>query len=126
MRRSLRLAFAIILAAAACHANTGANAEDDSDVVTLSIVNHNRLDVVIYNVADGHRDRLGDVTAATTRNFTLHMNRFPAGEIQLYADPIGQLTGQRSESVRPLPGQTVEWTLESDLQRSFISIKNGD
>lgn len=124
MRLLLPFAAAAVMATAACHAHTGAGEEDDSDVVTLSIVNHNRLDIVIYNVASGHHDRLGQVTAATTRSFPLHMNRFPAGEVQLFADPIGQLTGQQSDIVRPFPGQTVEWTLESELERSFISIKN--
>jgi hypothetical protein len=100
------------------------SAEEDDDVVILDIENHHQLDVVIYNVRQGYRERLGEVVASSKGSFRVHINRYPAGEIQLYASPIGGPRGVTSEVVHPFAGQTVEWTLETDLARSFLMIRD--
>ena len=60
-RRVFVLAALVALSAASCAWIV--DHEDDSDLVTL-IINHHRLNVTIFNVAAGHRDRIGEVTAA--------------------------------------------------------------
>jgi len=99
-----------------------ANSDDDS--VELDIANHNTLDVVVYNVRQGQRERIGDVTALSKASFVLHLNHYPAGEIQLFAHGIGSSRGVTSEVLHPFAGQTVEWTLENDMRRAFVMIRD--
>jgi hypothetical protein len=97
--------------------------QDETDVAMLMVVNHNTLDMTIFNVRQGRRERLGQVTSLSTASFKLHVNRLPANELQLYADPLGATRGTTSEIVRISPGDTVEWTLQSDLGRSHVTIR---
>jgi hypothetical protein len=97
--------------------------DDDTDIVTITVVNHNTLDVTLYNVRQGRRERLGDVTAAMSNSFKLPLRRLPGNELQLYADPIGSNRGVTSEVLRLSPGDVVEWTLETDLARSHVMIR---
>src|SRR5438445_1635435 len=93
--------------------------EDESTVVTVSIINHNLLDMTIYALRQGSRDRLGQVTAATSTSFRVRLTQLgTGGDLQLYADPIGATQGFASDRVHLFAGQTAEWTLESDLRRS--------
>ena len=99
--------------------------EDESTMVTVNVVNHNSLDMTIYTVRQGFRDRLGSVTAATTGTFRVRLRQLGAGgDLQLFADPIGSTRGYTSEIVHLFVGQTVDWTLESDLARSFLSVRD--
>lgn len=97
--------------------------EDETDIVTLNVINHHRLNVTVFNVIMGRRDRLGEVTAASNASFKLHLRRLPTSEIQLFADPIGALTGVTSEVLHLAPGDNVDWTLETDLARSHAAIR---
>ncbi|MDB4877724.1 MAG: hypothetical protein JWM41_4170 [Gemmatimonadetes bacterium] len=97
-------------------------ADDETDVVTVNVVNHHLLNVVVFNVVQGHRDRLGDVTSASSMSFRLHLRRMVGGELQLYADPVGATRGVTSELLHVSAGDTVDWTLETDLARSHIEI----
>lgn len=118
-------ASAVLVGTTACpmrHGPASARSDDD-DVATLSIINHHPLDVVIYNVRQGHRERIGEVTAASNQTFTLHMRQYAGNEIQPSADPIGSTQPFTSQVLHVLPGETVEWTLETDLARSFVVIR---
>lgn len=95
---------------------------DDSDVVVVQIINHNELNVTIFNVASGRRDRLGEVTAAASSSFKLHLQRLPNGEMQLLADPIGSSRTTRTDLIHVGVGDTVSWILETDLARSHFEI----
>ena len=97
--------------------------EDETDIVTLNIINHHRLNVTVFNVIMGRRDRLGEVTAASNASFKLHLRRLPTSEIQLFADPIGERTGVTSEVLHVSAGDNVDWTLETDLARSHAAIR---
>jgi hypothetical protein len=122
-KRRARFALAFLLAGIACSALRHNPPEDETDVITITIVNNNLLNVTVFNVASGHRDRLGEVTAAASSSFKLHLRRLPANEIQLTADPIGSPRPVTSELVRVSPGDVVQWVLESDLARSHIVIR---
>jgi len=99
------------------------SADDESDVVTLNVINHHPLDVVVFNVRQGYRERIGDVTAASRGSFRLHLRRFPGNEVQFFADPIGRTEGVTSDIVHLSPGQSADWTLETDLARSSIAVR---
>ena len=118
-----RLAFALLLASGGCAALRHSQPEDETDVVTVMIVNNHALNVAVFNVAHGRRDRLGEVTAMASGSFKLHLRRLPANEIQLRADPIGSPRPVTSELLRVSAGDLVQWTLESNLARSHIAIR---
>jgi hypothetical protein len=125
--------YAVVLAAvplseAACHHHaaetnpppTPAAAASD---VPLEIANHNWLDVIIYVVRDGQPTRLGIASASSSATFTVPARLLGQGrEIRLWGHPIGGTGGTLTESVVVQPGQWVEWTLESDLDRSAIGV----
>ncbi|HTE46158.1 MAG TPA: hypothetical protein VK636_12980 [Gemmatimonadaceae bacterium] len=118
------VALAALTALCACALMRGPSLpEDATDIVTLNIINHHRLNVTVFNVAQGRRERLGEVTAASTASFKLHLRRLPAPEIQLFADPIGAPAGVTSEVLHVSAGDNVDWTLETDLGRSHAAIR---
>ena len=45
-----------------------------------------------------------------------------SGTIRLGADPIGQLRGVTTEMILVRPSSVVEWTIESGLRASFVSV----
>jgi hypothetical protein len=101
-----------------------ASSDDESDIATLNVINHHPLDVAVFNVRQGYRERIGNVTAASHGSFRLHLRRYPGNEVQFFADPIGRTEGVTSDIVHLLPGQSADWTLETDLARSSIAVRN--
>jgi hypothetical protein len=101
----------------------GNSSGDETDVVTVMVVNHHQLNVTVFNIVQGRRDRLGEVTSATTGTFKLHTRRLAANEIRLLADPIGSSRAVTSEVVHVEPGDEVRWVLETDLARSHIEVR---
>jgi hypothetical protein len=119
------LAVAALSSTTACaFRHQASSADDDSDVITLNVINHHPLDVVVFNVRQGYRERIGDVTAASRGSFRLHLRRFPGNEVQFYADPVGRAQGVTSDVLHLFPGQAADWTLETELARSSIAIRN--
>ena len=92
---------------------------------TLKVINHGRLDVVIFVVHGGTRERVGDSIASATKVFQYSMRRLGAGrDFYLFGDPIGSTTtNARSETLVAENGLTVIWTLEDDLKRSSVEIR---
>jgi hypothetical protein len=91
--------------------------------IALEIANHNWLDVIIYVVRDGQPVRLGIANASSSASFTLPARLLGVGrEIRLWGRPIGGRAGTLTETVVVQPGQWIEWTLESDLNRSAIGV----
>jgi hypothetical protein len=91
--------------------------------VPLEIANHNWLDVIIYVIRDGQPTRLGIAGASSSATFTVPARLLSQGhEIRLWGHPIGGTGGTLTESVVVQPGQWIEWTLESDLDRSAIGV----
>lgn len=89
--------------------------------ITVRVVNHSQLDVILFLVHDGVRDRLGAVTAATTLAFSVNTRTLgQAGEYWLLADPIGSKRTARTDLLRASDAGTVTWTLESNLDRGSV------
>ena len=101
-----------------------ASAETAEDAVVLIVDNRNWQDLVIYVVHDGSRSRLGLVVAARTASFTLAPSYVTkGGELYFIADPVGATRSYSSERVVVQPGQYIEWTLESGLERSSLLVR---
>lgn len=132
--RMLRLVTALVfllLAAPACFVfNRGQKADAQSaeaDVpegeIALNITNHNYLDVVVYVLHDGLQTRVGTATGSASTVFFLPTRLLGQGrEIQLLGDPIGSTAYAITPTLVVQRGQYIEWTLETDLNRSSVGV----
>ena len=124
--RRAALLLPLFLSAPACHhaaPESAARPVDPNAEIPLEIANHNWLDVIIYVVRDGQASRVGIANASSSASFALPARMLGQGrEIRLWGHPIGGTGGALTESVVVQPGQWIEWTLESDLDRSAIGV----
>ena len=126
--RALILSSALCLTAMACHHGGGIGAaaaeSGNNGSVTLRIVNHSWLDVTVYLQQGTRRDRIGTATATSTTEFHVPLRRIAdGGDYQLFGDPVGSRETVRSEPLHAQDGDVVTWTLEDNLQRSFIDVR---
>jgi hypothetical protein len=124
-RVALLLGALFVLGAHACSRATSAPAGTSkrSESVPLSVDNHNWLDVVIYVVHDGQRTRLGLATASSSATFSLPLYFLGQGrEVHLLGDPVGGHGSVTTETIVVQPGQSIVWTLETDLKRSYVGV----
>jgi hypothetical protein len=112
----------------ACSCAFGKRASDSgaaprSSEIPLQVVNNHWLDVTIYVIHDGQRTRLG-VAGGSTQTRMLLPSRLlgGGGELRLYGDPIGSPELAITEVIVVQPGQSIEWLLESGLDRSTIGV----
>src|SRR6476646_1358302 len=125
MGSRLLLLLAVAAAPVCHHARPDAAAAPETAPVDvpLEIDNHNWLDVIIYAVHDGERSRVGIANASSQSSFVLPARLMGQGhEVRLLGHPIGGTGGTITETVVVQPGQYIEWTLESDLNRSAIGV----
>lgn len=122
MRQPTRLLLAalLLLAPGCFHRRAG----PEQPPITVKVANRGLLDVNVFEVGRGVRDRLGMVIAQGTGIFPLKPWQLSGGgDIQLRAEPIGARRGFTSEIIHPYPGDTVQWTLDTDLTRSWIVLR---
>ena len=123
--RSYRWLAVLALTVAACrHAGDEAPAQADPDTTVLvQVESHYHGDVIIYLVVGTQRRRLGSVTALSTAEFTFPWRRIQSsGTSRLLAHPIAGARAYVSDPLLVQPGQSITWTLESDLDRSSLAV----
>lgn len=92
--------------------------------VVLTVDNHNWSDVVVSVEHDSKRDRLGTVKAASRQVLRIPVMWIGASRaIRLVAHRIGSVGEFRSEGFTVQHDQVINWTLESDLQQSSLSLQ---
>lgn len=116
----------VLLAAAAC-ASAPRTADEEStgppQPVTLYVQNNHWSDVTIWVLAGGQRNRLGTVTAARTAEFVLRPAMLShRGEVRFAARALAGMGPVTTDLVVLRSGSVVEWTLESSLNRSSLSV----
>jgi hypothetical protein len=126
--RHLSLAICLFcLTVLGCHRQSIGDAARESSLngaVTLRIVNHSWLDVNVYLQQGTHRDRVGTAAATSTTEFHVPLRVLSAGaDYRLYGDPIGSRQTVRSEPLHAQDGDVVTWTLEDNLARSFVDVR---
>jgi dipeptidyl aminopeptidase/acylaminoacyl peptidase len=90
--------------------------------VSVEVENHNSSDITVYLVTGGLPQRLGMVTALSTASFAFRAQRLnTAGSVRLRALPVAGIA-HTSEPILVQPGQTITWTLQSDLDTSSWSV----
>lgn len=115
----------LTVAAAGCLKPPAATPSDPLTTgrVVLTVNNNYRADVTVYVLSDGQPTRVGLATSSTTATFDMSARLLGQGrQVRLRADPIGGRTVYTSELIRVGPGQRIEWTLETDLNRSSIAV----
>ena len=130
MRGGVRLLLAAFLAAVTlggCAGKSEGEAQTPAAAantpVGLEVENHGWADVVVYLVRGTAEERLGTVGALNSTVFTFRFHRLGTGnDARLKADPIGSDRAFYSEDIHIQPGQSLKWTLESDLSRSFLGV----
>lgn len=128
MRHAAELGFVIaVLAGCAGHKappSEELSAFSGDETVKLDVNNHNWLDVVIYVVHSGQRTRVATVVATGSASVVVpnYALRNSGGQIRLLVHAIGNPKTFMSETIVARPGMTIDWTLESDLKRSSISV----
>ena len=91
--------------------------------VSVEVENHNWSDMVIYLDRGNLSERLGTVGTLHTSTFAFpYLKLGSTGNTHLRADPIGNLRSFSSEQINIQPGQSLKWTIESDIDRSFLSV----
>jgi hypothetical protein len=107
-----------------CHSHSKNEPSPGLDTeVSLEVENHNWNDVVIYLLRGGQPERLGMVTAHSTGTFVVPYRRISSsGNARLSAYPIGGGSAFNSEALLVQPGQSIKWTLETDLSRSSLVV----
>ncbi len=90
--------------------------------IVVSVESHNWSDITVYLLTGGLPQRLGMVSAmgAATFDFSSHRLNTTAG-IRLRALPVA---GRHftSETILVLPGQSIFWTLENNLETSSFTV----
>lgn len=114
---------AVALVLGSCHRRSAETAPAPAEGWTLTIVNHHWLDVSVYVTSDGQRSHVGLVAATRTLSFDMPARLISIGrQITLEADPVGSPRSVRTEMLSIQGGQTVQWTLESGLERSSVAV----
>jgi hypothetical protein len=97
-------------------------APDPNTPVVVEVENHYLGDVVIYLVRGSQRQRLGMVTALSTAEYSFPWRQLVGSSInRLVAHPIAG-SAYASDPLQVQPGQSIKWTLESDLNRSSLAV----
>lgn len=96
---------------------------DPNTMVPVEVESHFMGDVVIYLVRGSDRQRIGMVTALSTAEFSIPWRRLTSSEgNRLLAYPIAGRAAYASDPLVLQPGQSIKWTLESDLDRSSLAV----
>jgi hypothetical protein len=104
----------------------GSSRSHDSSLeseIPVEIENHHWSDIVIYLMDGTQSQRLGTVAGLSTKRFGFPYRKLTTGgNVRLRAYAVGGSGSTTSEDLRVQPGQSVKWTLESDLARSSLSV----
>lgn len=119
---------ALLLLAGAAGCAFGRGREGATDAVSqtewsLTVTNRHWLDVDIHVITDGLRAHVGSVRAVAAATYVLPPRLVGAGRsVRFEARAVGSPARATSEALVVRPGQHVEWTLQSGLDRSSIAI----
>ena len=97
--------------------------DPNAEVISIQVVNRNRVDVQLFIAHDSRRDRLGLAIASTTTSFAVPLRVFGAGrDYRLIGEPVGMHMGISTETLHAQPGDEVTWSLEDSFARSTVVV----
>ena len=132
--RVMRLAFLPILLgatlglpASSWATPMGAAAQVGQEGPTVSVAVENRADTGthVYVLQEGHMVPLGFVEAGASETLTIPPAAIESSpEIQLVADAVASTDWYQSDPVSIEGGSEVAFTIESELDRSTVTVRN--
>lgn len=126
IRKPAQILFLLATLLGGCHqppASDEVLLDPNAEIVSIKVVNRNRLDAQIYLYHDSHRDRLGLAIASTTTEFSVPLRVFGAGrEYRLVGEPVGMRIGITTETLHAQAGDEVTWQLEDSFARSTVVV----
>lgn len=119
----LILAFAALVSSIpGCGSFSSRNPSPARSEVSVEVENHNWSDITVYLMAGGLPQRLGMVTSLRTVILAFPSQRLnTSGGVRLRALPVAGAS-YTTETILVLPGQTISWTLENDLDHSSLTV----
>ncbi len=90
--------------------------------IGLVVTNQNFWDMDVYAVSEGLATRVGTVTGNTTRRFVLNPT-LAAQDLRIVGTPIGGNGRASSGNLAVSPGQTINFTIGSNLRNSTVTIR---
>ena len=119
----LILAYAALVSSTpGCGSFSSRNPSPARSEVSVEVENHNWSDITIYLMAGGLPQRLGMVTSLRTAILVFPSQRLnTGGGVRLRALPVAGAS-YTTETILVLPGQTITWTLENDLDHSSLTV----
>jgi len=95
------------------------------DRTTLTVQNHNWLDMRVYMVRNGSRVPLGYVTSMNERTFVVPEWALGGGlEARVVVDPVGSRHGWASEALNFVPGDHWEARIQNHLAVSYVTFRD--
>ena len=121
LRAGLIALMGLSTACGASRSTVASAPEPSPDEIPVQIDNQNFNDMEIYVVKNGQRLLIGQAGGLTKTTLTIRNVARGGGRVRLLAEPIG---GARPIATPPLvvpPGQSIFWTIGSDLTTSTAS-----
>jgi hypothetical protein len=97
---------------------------DIQPITIARVTNNNWLDVGLYAVRGGSRERLGIVRSFETQAFELPPQFLAASGLRLYVDLIGSRQSYQTDRIPVSPGQLIELVVQQRLAQSHYSVFN--
>jgi hypothetical protein len=91
-------------------------------ITSARITNKNWLDVNVYAVRAGTRERIGIVRAFDTQVFVLPPYLLDTRGLRLHVDPIGSPQSYQTDVIPVWPGQWIHLVVQEKLNQSHYSV----
>ena len=92
------------------------------EIVTARITNNGWLDVNVYALRSGSRQRLGTVTGQNAQVFQLPAGFVDAPGLRIFIDAIGSSQSYQTELIPLGPGQQIDVVVQQRLSMSHYSV----
>jgi hypothetical protein len=91
-------------------------------ITRARVTNNHWLDVGVYAVRSGSRERIGIVRSFDTQLFELAPHLIETRGIRLYVDPMGSQQSYQTDFISVSPGQLIDLVVQDRLAQSHYSV----
>lgn len=117
------LGIVLLLTGIACGSRSADEAPFPRARTTVTVINHNTLDMHMYAISGSQMNSLGMVQSLSRATWELPAHVVASGDVRILADPIGQRTGFLTDRIVFTSGDEVEVTLENNLALSSYAVR---
>ena len=117
------LGIALLFTGIACSSRSAREAPFPTGRTTVTVINHNTLDMHMYAISGSQMNSLGMVHSLSRATWELPAHVAASGDVRILADPIGQRASFLTDRIVFTPGDEVEVTLENNLSLSSYAVR---